>query len=52
METEIYEYKTVKILDKVVDKLNEMANDGWELVAVVEEIHYFKRKKEKQQLLD
>lgn len=49
METTQYEHTIICLhfFDEIVEKLNEMSETGWELVAVVEERHYFKRPKQK-----
>ena len=40
-----YEYKIIKMtgLDNIQEELNKLSKDGWELVAVVEERHYFRK---------
>lgn len=43
-----YEHKIVNItnVDEITKELDRLSEDGWELIAVVEERHYFKRPKE------
>lgn len=49
MEKIIYEYKIICYrTDNFVElekSLQEMSEDGWELISVVEDRHYFKRPK-------
>ena len=57
-----YEYKILSFRDfnkigttntnTIEEELNKLSVDGWELVSVVEERHYFKREIGKKQLLD
>ena len=44
----MYEYQielfTTLTLDEIRQKLNNLSKEGWELICVVEDRHYFKRK--------
>jgi len=42
-----YDYKIISLisLDEITKNLDTLSNEGWELVSVVEDRHYFKRSK-------
>ena len=56
MENTEYEYKII-LLNKesnIVEtekKINDMSTEGWSLVSVVEDRHYFKRPKSNRKVL-
>jgi len=47
MENIIYEHKVIAFINPtdLAKELDKMSEEGWELVSVVEERHYFKRPK-------
>lgn len=38
-----WEYKIEQMSSSSLDRLNELGKEGWQLVAVVQTIYYFKR---------
>jgi len=53
MNNKTYEYKIVNVheIKTITKTLNQLSKDGWELVCVAEERHYFRKEIEEKEIL-